>query len=367
MSKQQEAKPMSKDEYNTKKLNASSFPYEVDYNDHFETPIEAYQDILPLLDLVAPTTTTTTITTTKQPKRSKHILYDPYYCDGKAATLLHTLGFTNVQHEKCDFYEKIRNNDVPFHHTLVTNPPYSGDHKEKCVEYAVKGLRGRDDVFFLLMPNYIALKEYFRVAIADEEGKEPKDIVYVIPPSSYEYDHPEGTGHDIPPFASIWFCGLGTAASEKAKVIFNRLNQNNFKTGNDTKRPPSVLVSTLEELKQRNAVPNQKRLNPRQRRKQKQRLQQQNFSSSMDHNNGAAAYSPPESCKKDSIVTTQPQNNCKLQKKKKRKRQKGENASGGGGGGEKSPNLTTTTKDDAKLKNKSIYRDSNGVRKKRRF
>ena len=38
-------------------------------------------------------------------------------------------------------------------------------------------------------------------------------VLYVLPPSSYEYRHPEGTGKDAPPFYSAWFLGGFKASS----------------------------------------------------------------------------------------------------------------------------------------------------------
>jgi hypothetical protein len=135
----------------------TTFPYLVDYNDHFETPLQAYVDILPILDLVAPSIGS----------REKHVLYDPYYCNGRTKRLLESspLGFSNVQHEKRDFYQDIKNKAIPQHDSLVTNPPYSLDHKIKCLDFVVKSLRQSGRSFFLLLPNYIATKEYYRQAI----------------------------------------------------------------------------------------------------------------------------------------------------------------------------------------------------------
>jgi hypothetical protein len=56
------------------------------------------------------------------------------------------------------------------------------------------------------MPNYIASKEYFRTIVLGN-GKRVQTF-YITPSSTYEYDHPEGTGHETSPFASVWFCGL---------------------------------------------------------------------------------------------------------------------------------------------------------------
>lgn len=78
------------------------YPYRTDYNDHFETPLEAYEHIVPLLDAL-------------HPNRNEHIIYDPYYCNGQTKVLLSNLGFSKVKHEKRDFYQDIMMNNVPFH------------------------------------------------------------------------------------------------------------------------------------------------------------------------------------------------------------------------------------------------------------
>lgn len=125
------------------------FPYKADYNDHFETPEVAYRDILPLLDSI-------------QPSRDKHCIYDPYFCNGRTKTLLMGIGFENVKHECRDFYKDIENDQVPKHDTLITNPPYSDQHKEQCIEFALEQLRSKNRPFFALMPNYVAAREYYR-------------------------------------------------------------------------------------------------------------------------------------------------------------------------------------------------------------
>ena len=108
--------------------NAQSFPYVVDYCDHFETPREAYDDLVPIMQELQPTTS----------KKPKLRVYDPYYCNGRTAILLKELGFTAI-HEKRDFYKDIKEGKVPEHDFLVTNPPYSEDHKKVSIQsfYAI--------------------------------------------------------------------------------------------------------------------------------------------------------------------------------------------------------------------------------------
>ena len=257
-------------------MSKIKYPYTVDYNDHFETPQIAYRDILPLLDAMHPTRRPNK----KEGKKLKassymradHIIYDPYYCDGRTKIILESIGF-RVQHEKRDFYKDVENNEVPKHHTLVTNPPYSDDHKERCVQYAMDQARGDDTrgsakPFFILMPNYVACRNYFRSATASQvQGKKSEpQILYVVPFAPYEYEHPEGTGKDLPPFGSIWFCGIPSEKVDEAREAFNKEHSG---------KPNSPrLATSLEELKALGAVPTLKRKNLKQRLKAKRRQEQ---------------------------------------------------------------------------------------------
>ena len=69
---------------------SSSWNFAVDYNDHFETPLNAYQDILPVLQCIAD----------KKGKLIQDlILYDPYYCKGRMVEYLQSLGIRKGTHE----------------------------------------------------------------------------------------------------------------------------------------------------------------------------------------------------------------------------------------------------------------------------
>jgi hypothetical protein len=160
---------------------SKKYCFETDYNDHFETPLKAYEDILPLLDLMAPESSVDggkhILNGTAGGTRKDHVLYDPYYCNGQTKILLNQLGFSSAINEERDFYQDILNKTCPPHHTLITNPPYSADHKKRCIQYALQGLRKPQSKasesksvsflrpncpFFLLMPNYVATKNYYK-------------------------------------------------------------------------------------------------------------------------------------------------------------------------------------------------------------
>jgi hypothetical protein len=245
------------------------YDYKTDYNDHFETPLIAYEDISPLLDYLLAsklkiTHDSDSKRTTKQEQallnrmRNSHVLYDPYYCDGKTSVLLLQLGFHRVVHAKRDFYKDVTNDAIPSHDTLITNPPYSGDHKERCLQICLENFQKHQRPFFLLMPNYVASRSYYQRIL----GTSAEDVGYLLPSISYEYEHPEGTGHEIPPFSSLWFCGVG---KDRVKELKEYWDQRVWEHEHQRQRPR--FVSSLSELAELGAIPTQKRPNPRQRKK----------------------------------------------------------------------------------------------------
>ncbi|KAL3801813.1 hypothetical protein HJC23_001209 [Cyclotella cryptica] len=264
-------------------VGASKYPYPTDYNDHFETPLRAYSDILPLMQNVMNERLRCHQSDTKSSRSTEFTIYDPYFCTGRAATMLGKIfgecktqsTKVHIQHEKRDFYKDIRQNKIPQHDILVTNPPYSGNHKERCLEFAVKQLKSHDRPFFLLMPNYVASKEYFRKVVLEESVQ----TVFVAPSSSqpYEYDHPEGTGYDTPPFQSVWFCGFSHGGTDR-KMSMGTLRDHFVKShssdscGKDNGTPR--IAFSVEELIRMGCISGEKRKNPRQRKKIRQQAMQ---------------------------------------------------------------------------------------------
>ena len=168
----------------------SELPFATNYNDHFETPFQAYHDIKPVIDWLC----SSQLNINEREVR----LYDPYYCNGRTGTQLKNLGYEKILHEKRDFYADISNDTVPEHDVLITNPPYSDSHKTQCLNYCFHKLREPDVgskaiPFLLLMPTYVAAKKYFRQFLSTKLDSE-NDVVYLIPSLTYEYDHPENTG-----------------------------------------------------------------------------------------------------------------------------------------------------------------------------
>ena len=105
------------------------YSFQVDDTDHCETPMQAYKDLLDVLDRIAKSL---------NKKRSNLIIYDPYYCDGGVKKKLFSYGFTSVINRNRDFYEDIKKKNTPEYDVLITNPPYSGVHMEKLLDFCSK-------------------------------------------------------------------------------------------------------------------------------------------------------------------------------------------------------------------------------------
>ena len=265
------------------KWSSGSYPYPTDYNDHFETPQRAYADIYPLLQYC--------LQKNKKSSSNKEsaTIYDPYFCTGTAAILMEQTIKSNkhksplptpvrIHHKKADFYVDIRQNKVPQYDILVTNPPYSSNHKERCLEFAVNQLKRNGRPFLLLMPNYVSTKEYFR------KLTQTIQVVFIAPSTShpYEYNHPDGTGHEKSPFESVWFCGV--SGNEDVKALKDNFIKFHSK---HTSTPIPRWAESLQGLIKVGGVSGQKRKNPRQRKKMRQLAMQKSGPG------GAAASSGP--------------------------------------------------------------------------
>lgn len=238
-----------------KTVKMTDHPFTADYCDHFETPLVAYQDIQPILNLLAKRLS-------KKPQNLR--IWDPYFCEGQMVGHMAALGFPNVYHKNEDFYAVVKEGRAPPFDVLITNPPYSVEHKQRCLEYC--SACGKP--WLLLMPNYIANKEYYRKAVTQRAGAAVTERAgaasgaslpfYVVPGARYEYGHPEGTGHETSPFDSMWYVQLG----EWTDNIFSSVPRPS-KTGDSA---GVTLIRTIEGLAAKALVPTAKRMNPRQRK-----------------------------------------------------------------------------------------------------
>ena len=184
----------------------------MDDDDHCETPILAYQHVASFLDVVAGSLGKT---------RASLRIYDPYYCAGGIKQRLGELGFENVLNENVDCY---LNWDSVEYDVLVTNPPYSGDHMEKMVQY----LAAKKKPFAFVVPNFVIKKPYHREML--EKSLMP---MYLVPKARYVYLPPKGfrekkasdTQKKSSPYVTIWHLYGGSSREWRDLLFRNSSDQ----------------------------------------------------------------------------------------------------------------------------------------------
>lgn len=160
--------------------------FDTDYNDHFETPLVAYIDIYNTIVEIAKIL--------KKPLRDL-VIYDPYYCKGSTSILINRVfqmilpneNITiKVINENRDFYQDIKKNKVPQYDILITNPPYSGDHKSKLLNYIASTKEHSENnlmkPFLLLLPLYTCTKSYWKEFVQNHSSM---STYYILPPDHY--------------------------------------------------------------------------------------------------------------------------------------------------------------------------------------
>ena len=126
--------------------------FEADADDHCETSPEAHANIVNFLVKAADAVGKAS---------ADLVIYDPYYCAGGTRRSFAALGFPNVINRNEDFYAVVAEGRVPEHDVLVTNPPYSADHVERCLTFAARNLAEHRRPYFLLLPSYVINKPYY--------------------------------------------------------------------------------------------------------------------------------------------------------------------------------------------------------------
>jgi hypothetical protein len=233
----------------------AAWPFPTEYGDHFSTTSEALVDLATGLDILASRLNKT---------RATLRLYDPFYCDGSVKDRWGTLGFTSVLHDKRDFYADVTAGCVPDYDVLVTNPPYSSDHKERIVSFCASS--GKP--FCLLLPNYVATKLHYRTAISELVASQCAPV-YFVPASRYRYLHPDGTGYPDSPFESIWYAHFGPLTAAVAGAWRHELRRPEpgaVKSGAPSV-PRSLLAFSIDELAATGKVPTQQRPSSKQRKR----------------------------------------------------------------------------------------------------
>ena len=178
--------PISSSSSSTSTSSTTHHNFASKFNDHFETPLQAYKDLAPLLRHLNPNSNT-------------QIIYDPFYCQGSMVQHMNTIGFSNVINQNVDFWNVLKEKRLPSFDVVVTNPPYSDDDKEKTVRFICETKKPG----FVLLPSYCGNKTWLKRATT----KSKQEYFVVRPVIDYQYNHLHHKGHkDGSPFHSSWFC-----------------------------------------------------------------------------------------------------------------------------------------------------------------
>ena len=142
-----------------------------------------------------------------------------------------------------------------------------------------------------------------------------RSFLYVLPPESYNYNHPEGTGKSNPPFYSTWFVGMKneyTTLTKKSLISYYQKPKRNDE--GELKKPP-LLLDNVQAIISRGFLQD-KRPNPKQRKKNNRN---KNGSNSSHNSNGGGSKIKDDNLDKNDNKSDN--NNHNYHKKYKKKKQ----------------------------------------------
>jgi len=179
--------------------------YQVDPLDHAETDLRAYLHLKPFLLLLA----------NRLHKQQAQLgLWDPYFCKGAMVERLGKLGFKKVHNVNEDCYAVFKSGKLPDHDVVITSPPYSGNHIERCLRFC--SANGAKKAWCLLLPNWVQSRPYFQEILGEESSR----VFFISPMARYTYWmpldlvtgklKPDWVGQDggTSPYDSTWFIYL---------------------------------------------------------------------------------------------------------------------------------------------------------------
>lgn len=189
--------------------NKQSFPFPTDADDHCESPMDAYRDILPLLDKVCGKTS-----------KNDFTIYDPYFCNGAVKRNLGQLGFPSVVNEKVDCYQTWSSGvGYPNFDVLITNPPYSQDHIPKLLEH-VTSQTFQNRPFFLLLPTWVHKKDYYKALPIKPFFLVPRKRYTYLPPKHFREKKKSDVHKKSSPFCSMWYIWGGSIKKTEELIQF---------------------------------------------------------------------------------------------------------------------------------------------------
>ena len=223
------------EEFVTLPTSGPAFPYPINPDDHCETPLQSYKDILPILNELCKSDGGST---------GSVKIYDPYYCDGSVVKHLSSLGFGSVYNKKEDCYAIWKSKSEPRYDVLLTNPPYSEEHIERLMNHVTSP--SFDKPWLLLMPQWVHKKDYY-VKATSNKGAKPLSPFYIVPKKRYVYLPPpsfrEKKDSDVhkksSPFVSMWYCWGGS--DKRNEELMNAIRKSTVSSDCDLARSRSAL------------------------------------------------------------------------------------------------------------------------------
>ena len=179
--------------------------WDAEETDHCETPRAAFEDAAPFLRALA---------RSLGKLDSELVIWDPFFCEGAAAKHFQALGFTSIHHAREDFYDLIKRGREPVHDVLLTNPPFSGTHMQKLLEYCS---REGASPYMLLLPAFVANKRWYHELQASRKQDGPLACVFVGPRfAPYSFSAPSWARSDAPVAADAAATTSASSCSDSA-------------------------------------------------------------------------------------------------------------------------------------------------------
>ena len=212
--------------------------------DHMESGDAAVRDICTVLRPLA--------TTLGKSRPAQLRLWDPYYCQGSVKDTYARNGFPLCHNEPEDFYAVIKGDELPAHDVLVSNPPFSGQHIQRAMDFCVR----HSTPWALLLPTHVLERPWWS-GVATRLRKVGKVAPVFVAPARERYsfdncytkDEAAGAATDsnttkttVAPLETIWIIGGLTPAM--GAVL--RLNFNSAGGAREC-----VLAHSLDELPRR--------------------------------------------------------------------------------------------------------------------
>jgi hypothetical protein len=171
------------------------------------------------------------------------------------------LGFDNVYHKCEDFYQVTKEGQTPEFDVLVTNPPYSAEHFEKLLDFALS--YGKP--YALLMPNFVYTKPYFEDKVrhfCQSKLDIDKSVWFLVRYGGrYEYLPPDWVAQQAggstsvdkakattAPFPSFWYVGGFDYAPCSRKSLLAALQAQGRKIVRNARDPVYVVHQKHPEM-----------------------------------------------------------------------------------------------------------------------